>query len=139
MKPAKKPVKPTTQQTEMTVMTPRGGRFHVTQRDGVFDEEGNQVYTHKELTGTWAKSDRTWWRRDNRHTETPLDPGHNFSSACVEARAEALVDLRAPKSYNRKQRNERMEKTDFGEVTRGTHVIETCLTCQAARKAGSLK
>lgn len=139
MKRADKPVKRTTQQTEMTVMTPRGGRFHVTQRDGVFDEEGKQVYTHKELTGAWAKSNRTQWRRQNRHTETPQDPGHNFSSACVEARAEALVDLRAPKSYNRKQLNERMEKTDFSEVTRGTHVIETCLTCQAARKAGSLK
>ena len=131
-------MKRTEEPTEMTVTTPRGGRFHVTQRDGAYNmNTGKHSYTHKQLTSVPSRSARTEWREANQDIESPEQHGHNFSQACVEARAEALVDLRAPKGLSKAELNERMEKTKFSDVTRGTHLrVDTCMTCQSARDAG---
>jgi hypothetical protein len=134
MKPAPKA---TEEQTEMLIMTPRGGRFKVTQRSGARNLDTGHHYPDKLLKSVPSRSARTEWREANADIETPDKQGHNFTQACVEARAEALVDLRAPKGLTKAELNERMEKTKFGDVTRGTHLrVDTCMTCQSARDAG---
>lgn len=125
-------------QTEMTVTTPRGSRFRVTQREGATGLNTHAAYTNHALAGAAPLSGRTQWRDANQHVETPETPGHNFAKACVEARAEALVDLRAPPGLTPHQLNQRMESTQFSPVTRGDgERVATCLTCQAASSAGS--
>jgi len=126
------------EQTEMKVTTPRGGRFHVTQREGAYDLTAKQwAYTNHDLAHAPALSGRTLWREAHKD-EPPKTSNHNYSTACVEARAEALVDLRAPPEATPHERNKRMENTTFEPVTRDAgQRVATCLTCQAASQAGS--
>ena len=129
---------PQTEQTTMQVTTPRGSRWHVTQREGAFEIGGQEKsYTNSALAHAPPQSGRTQFRADVGHGVIPAG-GENLAGACVEARAEALVDITAPPGLTPLQTNQRMEQTTFGDVHRGSSIrVATCKTCQLAAQEGS--
>lgn len=134
--------------TWMEIQTPRGTRWHVSQRDGatvIGDPSAGYAsggkspmkFSNAALANPRGPvNSETQFRMENRDAEPPA--GGFPMTACVEARAAALVSITGGIGTPTGHPDLRRENTRVSPVKRGEGlIIPTCPSCRLAIKHGA--